>query len=153
MDEKKRQRMAEQRATNAQTVTFVANQEADIVTAAEERAESDPIWVEIADTERERVRTLMDVADAERRLAAALTAGTADSGTVAAAERELRKDLMEIARAEGHLAEELKALESEDDYGPALLADQAAWNRNLLRHVAHTATKADRALRRNDGHA
>ncbi|HWI63902.1 MAG TPA: hypothetical protein VNT75_18870 [Symbiobacteriaceae bacterium] len=151
MEEKERQRLAEQRATNAQTVTFVANQEADIVTAAEERAESNPAWNAVAAAERERVDLLLTVAAEESELATALNTGTADEDDVAAEERAIAGALRAVSQAEGQIAAELKALEREDDYGPVLLAEQAEWNRDLLRHVAQTASQAERTLREDQG--
>jgi len=148
--EKERRRLAEQRATNAQTVTFVANQAADIVTAAEERADADPAWSDIAAAERERRDTLMEVAHEEQRLATAMLLETEWDGAVAAEERDVRHELLEIAQAEERVADELKALQTNDDYGPALLAEQAEWNGDLLRHVAETATDAERTLRQDE---
>lgn len=151
MEEKERQRLAEQRATNAQTVTFVANQEADIVTAAQERAENNPAWQAIAAAEQKRVDLLMEVAAEEARLATALNTGTANEGAVAAEERDISGELLALARAEGQIAGELRALERENDYGPLLLAEQAEWNRDLLRHVAQTAVEAERKLGSEQG--
>ncbi|HWI51909.1 MAG TPA: hypothetical protein VNT01_07195 [Symbiobacteriaceae bacterium] len=146
MEYDERKRLAEQRAANAQTVTFVANQAADIVAAAEARADADPAWSDIAAAERVRRETLMEVAREEQRLATAMTLQTEWDGAVAAEERDVSQELLEIALAEERIAGELKALQTDDDYGPALLSEQAEWNGDLLRHVAETATDAEQKL-------
>ncbi|HYG58720.1 MAG TPA: hypothetical protein VD902_11740, partial [Symbiobacteriaceae bacterium] len=97
--------------------------------------------------ERARAKTLMEVAKEESRLATEIMLGREPADLVAAEERELRKDLLEIARMENAIAETMKADHTEDDAAAISVAEQAQRNRDLLRHVARTATEADRELR------
>lgn len=142
------QKLVEQRATNAQTVQFVADRQAEMADAADELAQKNPEWSAVAAMERARRETLMEVAEEERRLATAINIETEPERAAAADERELRKSLLEVARAEKRTAEELWERQSdEDDPTPGVLAEQAERNCDLLRHVADTATEADRELR------
>ena len=143
MDHKERQKLVEQRAMNAQTVQFVAEQQEEMAELALEQAHKAPGWVAVAQAERARAETLMEVAQEESRLATAIAMGTEPEGAVAADERELRKDLLEIARAESSLIQDVLALSAEDDATMIALQEQAGRNCDLLRHVAQTATEAD----------
>jgi hypothetical protein len=147
----KRQDLVEQRATNAQTVQFVADRAAEIASSADQLAKKDSGWSAVAAAAREHRRSLMEVAQEEKRLATQIQLGSAPDSALAARERELRKDLLEIARAEGQMAEELWEREQQlDDPTPGVLAEQAERNLDLLRHVAGTASGADRALRNQE---
>lgn len=146
MEEKERQQLAEQRAKNRQTVTFVADQEADIATTAEKRAEEDPAWAAVAEAERERRKTLMAIGREEKRLATEIALGTADSPSVAAEERAMRESLQAISRSEAHTAEVLRSLAAEGYPSPEEMADQAERNEELLWHVAETADVAAHLL-------
>lgn len=155
MDDKTRQKLVEQRATNAQTVVFVADRLAEMADTVDELAQKNPEWSAVAAMERARRDTLMEVAEEEKRLATEINLGTEPERAAAADERELRKDLLEIARSERRTADELweRQRHSDDDPTPGVLAEQAERNADLLRHVAATATEADRNLRESDDDA
>lgn len=146
MEHETRQELVDQRATNGQTLTFVADRMAEMADQADELARKEPGWTAMAAAERAQRETLLAVAAEEKRLATAINTETEPGRSVAAEERELRKDLLEIARSEGQTEAELLALQSEDP-AVGVLAEQAGRNRQLLRYVARTATEADRTLR------
>lgn len=148
MGKETRQDLVDQRAANAQTLQFVADRTAEMADAADEQARKGLGWAGVAAAARAHRKTLMEVATEEKRLATAIQLSDEPDGTMAAAERELRKDLLEVARAEGRLADELLARDAGEDPAAAVLAEQAERNQDLLRHVARTATTADRTLRR-----
>jgi hypothetical protein len=151
MEESERQRLVEQRATNAQTVQFVADRAAEIASTADELAKKDTGWSVVAATARDHRKTLMEVALEERNLATEVQLRANPDGDLAARERELRKDLLEVARAEAHMADDLwTRLEQVEDPAVGALAEQAERNMDLLRHVAGTATEADRCLRNQE---
>lgn len=146
MEHETRQELVDQRAANGQTLTFIADRMAEMADQADELARREPGWTAMAAAERAQRETLLEVAADEKRLATAINTEAAPGRSVAAEERELRKDLLEIARSEGQMANEVLARES-DDPAVGVLAEQAGRNRQLLRHVARTATEADRTLR------
>lgn len=149
---KARQRLVEQRATNSQTVAFVADQEATIADQAEGLAKDYPGLQEFAARERANRDRLAAVVEEERHLATAIQFELADELTLAAQAREHRMELLEVAREEGHIAEDLLAKEAEDPT-MEVLAEQAQRNRGLLLHVASTEERADRALRTHEQEA
>lgn len=149
MEQERKQGLVDQRALNVQTVVFVADREAEIATQAEALAREKPelgAVGAVAALERERRKTLMELALEEKRLATEIQMDTTPPEQVAALEREHRKDLLEIARAEERTAQALMAINSEDPT-VKVLGEQAERNRDLLRHVARTQTDADRTLR------
>jgi hypothetical protein len=141
VEQDERQRLMEQRAVNGQTLTFVADRQAEMASTADELAKEDPAWSTVAAMERERRKTLMEMALEEKRLATEINLVTKPACVVADAERDLRAELLEIARAESDTAADLQA-KSPDDPMAAVLAEQAARNRELLQHVAETAMEA-----------
>jgi len=141
-----RQRLVEQRATNAQTVQFVADQEAAIADQAEGLAKEHPDLAGFAGRARANRERLSAVAEQERRLATQIQFADGDPAMIAALAREHRKELMEVAREEAQIAADLLAREQEDPT-VEVLAEQAKRNQELLLHVARTETEADRALR------
>lgn len=149
MDPERKQALVDQRATNGQTIQFVADRATEIASTADALAKKDPGWSGVAATAREHRKTLMEIAAEEQRLATAIQMEEQPCREIAAAERERRKDLLEIAREEGRLAEQVQSAGSDDDSAGAI-AEQAERNRDLLRHVARTATEADQALRQSD---
>ncbi|MFZ5823153.1 MAG: hypothetical protein ACOY94_02225 [Bacillota bacterium] len=150
MAEKERTRLVEQRATNSQTVAFVADQEAAIADQAEGLAKEHPELGEFASRERANRDRLQAVVEEERRLATAIQFEFSDELTLAAQAREHRMELLEVAREEGRIAEGLLAREAEDPT-VEVLAEQARRNRTLLLHVASTEREADQALREAEG--
>lgn len=150
-----KQKLVDQRATNAQTLTFIADQQAAMADQAEALTEESPearadqAVSQIAELERAHRRTLIEVAEDERRLATTIQLHEEPDGQVAAEEREHRKTLLEIAREEERLANQLLQ-PGEQDPTLLVIAEQALRNRDLLRHVARTETDADRALRGED---
>jgi hypothetical protein len=146
MEHEERQHLVEQRATNGQTLQFIADRLAEMADQADQLARKEPGWAAMANAERAHRDTLMEAAAEEKRLATAINLEAETARAIAATERELRKDLLEIAREQNHTAANLMARESDDPI-VAVLAEQAERNRQLLRYVAHTATEAARALR------
>lgn len=150
MPENPKQELVEQAVTNAQTVQFVADREAEIASQADGLAEKQPEFSAIAALEREHRKRLMEVALEEKRMATAIQFGAEPPESLAARAREHRKELLEVARAEARLSEGLEvreALGEEKHPTVAVLAEQAQRNRDLLRHVAATDTEANSRLR------
>ncbi len=145
-----RQKLVDQRTRNCQTLTHVADEQANIASQADALVRDDPQQYmdlqQVAALEREHRKTLMEVARAEQRLATMIQLEGDAPQNLAAREREHRKDLLEIARAEERLAHELTA-RGQDDPTLAVMAEQALRNRDLLREVARTEAEAIRALR------
>lgn len=147
-----KQKLVDQRATNAQTLQFVADQQAAMADQAEAlteespEARADPTLSQVAELERAHRQTLVEVAQEEKRLATVIQLDGEPAAQIAAEEREHRKDLLEIAREEERLAGALLQPGQEDPTA-LVIAEQALRNRDLLRHVARTETDADRALR------
>jgi hypothetical protein len=141
--------LVEQRATNGQTIQFIADRLAEMASQADDLAKKDPGFSSVGALSREHRMTLMEMAREEKRLATAIQLETQPDRSSAAAQREHRKDLLEMARAEGSLADVLEVWPCTEEDTPtvAVIAEQARRNRDLLRHVAGTQTQADRALR------
>lgn len=145
-----KQRLVDQEATNAQTIQFVADQQADIASQADALAKEEPEFARVAALEREHRKTLQEVASEDHFLATEIQFSTEETcGSVAADIRENRKDLLEIARAESRLGEELLSMAG-DDPTVAVLAEQAQRNCDLLRHAAKRETQADQGLRQDE---
>jgi hypothetical protein len=145
-EQEPRQHLVDQRASNAQTVAFVADQQATIADQAEALAREHPELQGVADRERANRDRLQRVADREGEVATQILFETADELSLAAQVREHRMELLEVARAEERIADELEAREQADPTVEALV-EQARRNRDLLRHVASTERAASVALR------
>lgn len=143
---KAEQRLVDQRAANAQTVSFVADQEATLAEQAESLAREHPELEDFAARERENQKRLEAVAETERWLSTAIQLEIADELTLASQVREHRMELLEVARAEERIAEELEA-QKETDPQVEAMAEQARRNRDLLQHVAETEREASARLR------
>lgn len=141
-----RVKLVEQRATNAQTVAFVAGQQETIAEQAEALAKEHPALQEFAERERANRDRLEAVMEVEKRLATAIQFEFAGELALAAQLREHRMEMLEVARAEGRIADELEAHREKDPQVEAM-AEQARRNRDLLLHVAATEREASVSLR------